>query len=231
MFSLLLDSESCLGASKDKAASRKKNRVSNLPDITTTESGRFNVQEEINLFAEAGYLNTTVDYGLRNQWNIGISALNVQFYGAFPQAFDPELLFNLEKTFTLAANWRIAAGVQTGASPFHHGLRQWQNYVYLDNQLDWPDLNSSIHCGGYFANAAFSGRGDTVGFLMGVDVPLPAVPLRLTADYISGDNAVGMGSVLLQYQAAPAWQLLFGVQTPTIGSRNDFSGLFEINWN
>ncbi|MGZ8248973.1 MAG: hypothetical protein ACXW2B_18095 [Methylomagnum sp.] len=66
-------------------------------DINATERWEISWQEEVNAFSYGGFANTSVDFGLPHQWNIGLSIINLNLVDNGTQAFNPDGFLNIEK--------------------------------------------------------------------------------------------------------------------------------------
>jgi hypothetical protein len=221
---------SAADASEDRSRGRHKGMVKNLPAIEPVPLENLTVDQEFNWYAGAGFSNTTVDYGLAKNWNIGVSFLSAQFYsiGSAAQPFQPEVLFNLEKHFQPTAYSAVVIGTQTGAGITSQGS-VLIDYSYMDYQWSWSRWNTDIDFGGYYANAALAGA-ESVGWHVKLEWPL-GKGLRMDGDYVSGRSSVGGTTLRLLYPLAAAIKLGIGVQIPAAGSGNDFSGLLGVYWH
>lgn len=212
------------------AARPTRGIIRNLPDIKLTLRDQVRVAQETNFYGVAGVSNTTVDYGLPDYWNLGVSFLNAQFYtaGGFQQTFQPDVMLNIEKFLPLGTFGTAIIGAQTGAAVYPEGA-ELINFSYLD--FVWPTLGGrlDLDVGAYFANEALAG-GNTFGVHLNVAIPVGKY-LRLTGDYLSGRGKLSGMTLKVLVPVAAAWHLGVGVQMPTPHSNNDYSGLLGIYWN
>lgn len=207
----------------------KSHPFRNLPDIDATERWAVSWQEEVNVFSYGGFANTTVDFGLPHQWNIGFSLINLNLAGNGSQPFNPDGFLNIEKIVGLREDWRVLIGSQLGVPLFHVTPgRRLLAFNYLDSQFDFGDIEA--HLGGYYADRAMTGRSEAFGFIAGLRLPLPVTGLFLQADYVSGHNALSAGTAQLLWEVSPAVELGCGAVIPMPGSGTDYAGLLEFNW-
>ncbi|WNB77389.1 hypothetical protein [Methylomonas koyamae] len=217
-----------LPASAEKQQRTGKARVRNLPDIEATPSGQKAFDQEFNLDSSAGISNTSFDYGAGAGWNIGISLLNAQFYSGLgtASAFQPDLLFNLEKHW-LFGDSQLIAGNQSGAGILPQAA-VFMHYAYLDAQQHLDAWDIDIDIGSYYANAALAGQ-RSVGAHVNLEIPV-ADSLRLNADYLTGHNSVGAATFKLIYPLPQHWQIAAGVQIPNLPGNGEYIALCGFYW-
>jgi hypothetical protein len=119
----------------------------NVPSGEITTAGGFFFQQQFN-FSNAGTSSTTLDFGLPDDWELGLNFLDFQYYGhsqllppaLFPnQQLGPDLLTNFSHSEHLTEHIKLAAGTQIGYCP----VRRLQssrllNFTYLIAQFEWP---------------------------------------------------------------------------------------------
>jgi len=232
-FLLLALTHVCAAASAARDNHAKRHRFKNLPEIAVTASATWSAAAEFNLFPAAVIANVSVDYGLDHGWNLGLSVLNLEMWqegGHIP--WNPDGLVNIEKNLVFGENWTAVIGTQNGAAFWDRSRRsRVESYSYADNQIRLWDDKLVAHFGGYLASTAMTGPGDRVGFLAGLRVPLGHERWQLALDYVSGNNALGTGTIQLFWQIAPGWRLDLGMQLPAPGSPNQYGALFGIGWH
>ena len=84
------------------------------------------------------------------------------------------------------------------------------------------------YLGGYYANAAYAGSGDSFGVMAGIEYPLIPKRLSLMGDIISGNNAIGVAVLGFVLSLPTNWHFSFGAQIPSPGSNNDYGMVVEI---
>ncbi len=217
-----------LSASAEKQQRTGKARVRNLPDIEATPSGQTAFDQEFNLDSSVGTSNTSFDYGAGAGWNIGFSMLNAQFYSGLdtPIPFQPDLLLNLEKHWSIGDS-QLIAGNQSGAGILPQAA-VFMHYAYLEAQQHLEAWDIDIDIGSYYANAALAGQ-RSVGAHVNLEIPV-AGDLRLNADYLTGHNAVGAATFKLIYPLLQHWQIAAGVQIPNLPGNGEYIALCGFYW-
>lgn len=212
---------------KDKLDGKRGKAQRNLPEIDSTASSQFDLENEVNLFAHALLNNLSLNYGLTPDWDVGISFLNAQFASLNASAiqFQPDLLLNLEKHWQ-TANRRWILGSQSGVGLAQPGTR-FMSLAYLEYQRHLPRWNIDIDSGGYYANAALAGI-DSVGLHLNLEFPLWK-NLRFNADYLSGRNNLGGASFKLLQPVNRDWRIGIGVQIPNLDLGN--SVILGLYWH
>ena len=108
----------------------------NVPSVETTEKDKFFFQEQLDLFSN-GIANTTLDYGLGQGWETGLTIPGANIYSSDNQQSNPILLVNVQKGFYVNPNWKVGIGTQTGFTlPEHSSNNQFASYNYINNAFD-----------------------------------------------------------------------------------------------
>lgn len=215
-----------------KAKQAKEHKFKNLPGVSPTPESTWYLAEELNFFTGSVLANTTLDYGYANGWNVGLSLLNVGLYEQTSTAlWNPDVLLNVEKSTPLTPGWTLLLGTQNGTAIWDSRRSSGvESYSYLDNQFSFIKAGIQLHLGGYIASPMMAGTGDRVGYLLGVRLPLMGDRLALSLDYLSGNNALGAGSIQMLWRASRHWRFDVGAQSPAIGSPNDYGALLGVTW-
>lgn len=180
----------------------------NVPSVETTEKGKLFFQEQVDLFSK-GVANTTLDYGLGQGWETGVTIPGVNFYSA--DDTDPTLLVNVQKGFFVNEHWKVGIGTQTGYTvPFHESGAQFATFNYVNNAFDLEDWGK-YYLGAYSANQAITGSSEKTNVLAGVELPLTQ-NVHFMADYIGGKNDIGATAIGLVWYASKKWQFSAGGQ-------------------
>jgi hypothetical protein len=187
----------------------------NVPSVETTQQNKIFFQEQINLISQ-GVANTTLDYGLGNGWEMGLSFFGVDFYSLNHTWANPVLLLNVQKGFYITEQWKVGIGTQSGLSvPLHENTTQFASFNYWNNALDLQGWGK-YYLGVYYANSAFTGGGTNVNLLAGVEFPITE-DVHFMADFINGNNTISAAVIGAVWYATPHWQISLGTQlvTPT----------------
>ena len=121
-----------IAATSDAATPNQKQlklHVRNLPAIDLTAVKNLAIDQEFNLSGLSGLSNSTLDSGLANDWNVGLSLLNAQFYGAQTWLFQPDALVNIEKHWQFELG-RLVVGSHAGAGFFRAGYPFYQLQLF-----------------------------------------------------------------------------------------------------
>jgi hypothetical protein len=207
-------------------------RTRNYPGLSDTPEGGWTVAEEMNLDGRQGITNTTLDYGLLDVWDAGISVLNGGLYtdGDGP-TWNPDLLINLERAVELNDDLHVIVGTAMGTRPWDPITQRLENFTYFDTKLDLLDGQGSIHGGAYYANAALAGGQAAAGYLFGMQIPLLSETLRFNGDYISGNNNLSTASAVLTMKLDRHWQWGLGVQIATPTSEPETTAQIGLYWS
>jgi hypothetical protein len=226
-----------VAVTQDRAAAQQN--LFNVPSGNITEKGHLFFQQQFNFSTAVGSSNTTVDFGLGNKFEFGFNALDINFYdftGA-PEPFarrqvNPDLLINFQKGFDIAENvWEIGIGTQMGFNPTRRSKDvRFQNFTWAVNEFTLPEEVAKIYAGPYYANVAYAGPGDRLGFLLGLEVPIIKDKLTFQVDYISGkrDTSVCVPGFVVTFPNT--WQLSLGAQIPAIRSKNPSGVVLELTY-
>jgi hypothetical protein len=199
----------------------------NVPSSEITEKNKIFFQQQFN-FASFGSSNTTLDYGLGNNLEIGINVFNLELYSNTGDWPNPYFLFNFQKAFDISDVYKISFGTQTGITlPLHNTTIQAPNFTYVNNAVDLEKWGN-YYLGGYYANHAYAESGDSFGLMAGIEFPLIENKMHLMGDLLSGNNGISVAVLGMVFYLPSNWQLSFGAQLPAPSSHNDYGMVFEI---
>ncbi len=208
--------------------SQAQQNLFNVPSADITEQGQFFFQQQFNfLTSYIGSSNTTLDYGLGHEWEIGVNLFNVDFQETNGVFQNPHVLLNFQKGYTLSDNYKISFGSQSGITPaIHSNVTELPSFSYIDNALDLKEYGK-YYLGGYFVNKAYASK-EQFGFMAGVDYPLIENKLHLMGDIISGSSDISVSVLGFVLFLPHDWQLSLGAQLPSPTSNNNYGLVFEI---
>lgn len=189
-------------------------------------------QEQLNLTRRFGQSNTTIDYGLSPDFEVGMNFLDVSLYDRLPAVpfnsqmqVSPDLMFNCQHAFHPTDWWQIAVGTQVGLNPASQARSsRLLNFSWITNEFLLPEERGKVYLGTYYANHPYAGPGEAVGFLAGTEIPIVKDKFSLMGDLITGNNDLAVAVLGGVYNLPQRWQLSAGVQVPTRRSEA-FSGL------
>ena len=209
----------------------------NVPSGTITQKHEIFLQEQVNL-GRFGESNFTVDYGLGNDWEVGLNIFKVSLYpgSLSPQpgdANEDSLLMNIQRVFHPFEKFDFEIGTQNGISAnnanrrsdfvdFTWGVSRWTP------KESW--FSGSFVAGPYYGNKNYLGSGNEFGYLLGVEVPVFDEKFAIVGDYLSGTNSASVGVIGFQWYLSRelGWQISLGGQLPAPGSGNDYGAVFEL---
>lgn len=198
----------------------------NVPSSDITAKGEWFFQEQVN-FNSSGISNTTFDYGLGNNFEVGFNLFAVDFYHPRGESIDPEPLINLQKRFDITESWGIGLGTQLGAVvPVRHETTSFSTFNYVNNQVKLGSFGKAFG-GGYYANDAYTGSKDQFGFMLGVEIPVWEEKLHFMADYIQSSTDIGVGVIGWVIFLPHRWNFSIGAQVPAINSDNEYGLVLE----
>ena len=198
----------------------------NVPFSDITAKGEWFFQEQLN-FNSSGISNTTVDYGLGNNLEVGFNLFGWDFYHPRGGSIDPEPLVNLQKRFDINPSWGIGLGTQLGAvAPLHQDRAAFSTFNYVNNQLKLGSFGKAFG-GGFFANDTYTGTRNQAGFMLGVEIPVWEERLHFMADYLQSRTSIGVGVVGWVIFLPHRWNFSIGAQIPAVHSRNDYGLVLE----
>lgn len=211
--------------------SRAQQNLFNVPSADITEKDQFFFQQQFNVLTSpngpTGSSNTTLDYGLGHELEVGINLFNVDMQSTDGKFQNPHVLLNFQKGFNISENYKVSFGTQTGITPpLYNRTIEIPSFSYIHNALDLKHWGK-FYLGSYYANPAYAGQ-SAFGLMTGIDYPLIENKLHLMGDFISGDTDISvavLGAVLF---LPNNWQLSLGAQLPAPGSHNDYGMVFEI---
>jgi hypothetical protein len=199
----------------------------NVPSSEITEKNKFFFQQQFN-FASLGESNTTVDFGLGNDLEIGINLFNLNVYSNTTGLTNPNFLFNFQKAFNINEIYKVSFGTQTGLTPpLYNATIRIPSFSYINNAVDLEKWGK-YYLGSYYANPAYAGSGDSFGIMAGIEYPLISNKMHLMGDILSGNNAISVAVLGFVLFLPANWQLSFGAQIPSPSSNNEYGMVFEI---
>jgi len=210
----------------------------NVPDVVITAPGKVFFQEQFN-FTRSGVSNTTFCYGVGKELEIGFNVFNVDLYTdphAEPDStpenlrqVSPEIMFNVARGLKFTERWHAELGAQFGVNPADSDqLTRFTNFTYFNTEYNAPGPWGKYYVGTYYANHHHAGPGNSVGLLLGTEIPLVKEKLHFMADFLSGTNDLSVGVIGGVLFIPKRWQLSAGWQFPSPGSHNMQGLVLEI---
>lgn len=210
----------------------------NVPMMETEEANQVLFQQQLTVTdqVESG---STFTYGLGHRWEVGLnlSHLNLNYQPRArivelqsPEAEqNPHLTVNLHKGVKFTEWWLASAGTRSGIA--YQGMwdrTQFAHFSYLGTQFSLPDTELKWVGGGYYTNPAYAGEGNTIGYMVGLQVPIVSDKLVLEGEYISGTNQYSNFTGGLGLKIGQSWQLAVGGQIPSPGSNNPYGAVIQL---
>ena len=183
----------------------------NVPNGDITDPGKFFFQEQANISANTVQSNTTVDYGLPNNFEVGLNLFFLNFATELPARTQLNTTND-----TIPASPLLMANAQKGFSP-----RNWLHFS-LGGQA-----GANL---GDVANTKFAYNGSGNGFLMGgIEFPVFARTFHLIFDIIQGSHANAVFVPGLLYYFSERVGLSIGWQKPFPASATEQAIVFELS--
>jgi hypothetical protein len=209
----------------------------NVPSGTITRKDEVFLQEQMNL-GKFGESNTTIDYGLGNNWEVGLNIFKVNLYpgNVVPlsgESNEDALLINIQKGFRPFEVLVFEIGTQHGISA-NNAAQQVDYLNFTWSVARWTPEDSrfkgTLVSGVYYGNKNFLGAGNEFGWMAGVEYPLWREDISFVADFISGVNSSSVAVIGAQWTLSEkkGWQVSLGAQLPSPNSGNDYGAVFEL---
>ena len=209
----------------------------NVPSGVITRKNEVFFQEQLNL-ARFGESNTTLEYGLGNNWEVGMNIFRVNLYPGNLKPLPGEsnedaILLNIQKSFHPFEQIEFEVGTQNGMSA-NNGMQKVDYLNFTFGVTRWtPDENvfkGTLVSGAYYGNTNYLGSGNAFGWMLGIEYPLWRDDLSFVADYISGTNSASVAVIGAQWTISKkqGWQVSLGAQLPSPHSGNLYGAVFEL---
>jgi hypothetical protein len=210
----------------------------NVPSSEITTAGKFFVQEQIN-FNSIIQSNTTVDYGLKHNWEIGLNLLGIDYSELDHRFFEndlldgdplaPLLLLNVQKGFTVNHHWKIGLGTQQGFNLTRQQHSRYAQFSYAN--VVYTTHHERVHVNGgiYQGNTRYLGDGNSRGLMAGVDAALIDHKIHFMADWILGNHDLGVAVIGLVMYPHRRFPISLGLQIPN-DRKSPKALVLELTW-
>lgn len=198
----------------------------NVPSSEITTKNKVFFQQQINI-NELIQSNTTLDYGLGRNFEVGINILGLNYSGkmaSFLQndstdrdPFNPLVLINGLKKIELYPNTSVSLGGQFGLNFFDKLTSPQKAYLtYLNLSLEDKLIsNSTLVIGSYFNSLHYGGEGSRLGVWLAAEIPLNN-KIHLMGESIIGSNALSYTSLGVIYFVTKKMPITLGIQLPNV---------------
>lgn len=210
----------------------------NVPSSSVVEKRRIAVQQQFNI-SESIRSSTTIDYGLGNEWEVGLNFYNLDYQPGdrgimandttLEKSFSPLLLFNVQKTIDLTKNIELGIGGQAGFNVLTSRQPQFVGYGYSHIGFTSDDEHYNVSVGGYIANARYLGEGSKGGFQAGFDAGIFYQELHLLGDWISGTH--DFGQLVLGFEVYLGKNLPFAIGWQRTNKMGDQAVVLQLTYN
>lgn len=208
----------------------------NVPSGEVTKAGKFFFQQQLN-FNEIIQSNTTIDYGLGKDFEIGLNVLGVDYAEKSNSLFlndrndrdpyDPLLTVNGLKQFELSETFSLSIGTQIGVNVDFDRRYRPANLTYLNARLqDWLWENFLLVAGAYYNSKHYGGAGNRMGGWAAAELPVTE-KWRVMGESVFGNNAISYTSFGIIFLPRPHIPLTLGLQIPNTPS-NAYALVFEL---
>lgn len=203
-----------------------------------TEKKKLFFQEQLNIDKENLVSNTTVDYGLGHNFEVGINLLGFDYLlnqGKFYKndslesaALSTQFLINAQKTFNINKHLIFGIGTQLGgnAERFTDGF---VNFSYINTKSILMDNKLNINFGLYNATEGYASSYNAFGFQTGFEYKLNKKE-SVICDYFSGKGSNSVAVLGGLYYITERIPLSFGLQVPAPKSGNHYGFVFEFTY-
>ncbi len=211
----------------------------NVPSSEATTKQKLFFQQQFN-FNEIIQSNTTFDFGLGKEFEIGANVLGLNFSEknkSFIEndtndidPYNPLIMINGLKQFELSKYISISTGAQFGFN-FRDNKKTTNTALVYGNLLLKNMLikNSSLVIGCYYNSLHYGGRyGNRIGGWIGSEIPI-INKLHFVAESVLGNNAMCYTSLGLIYFPKKRIPITLGIQIPNTQS-NVYSIVFELTF-
>lgn len=212
----------------------------NVPSSDLTDPGKTFFQQQINVnrFSTS---NTTLTFGFKNMFECGVNLFGVNYNnckGGFEKndadisaPLGPTALFNAQKGFIFHEHFKIGIGTQDGINL--GGNRHSTKGVTFDflNFVYSPIHTLKMNIGAYYGNQYFLGDGNKFGGMAGVEWEVKEKKFHLMADWLYGNNALGIAVPGFVWFLTKDISFSFGWQIPNPKSANPQAFVFEFTYH
>jgi hypothetical protein len=213
----------------------------NVPSSDITPKNRLFVQQQVNIDKINTVANTTLNYGLGDDFEIGFNLLNVTFpkgeltieKNTYAAPFYPFACLNAQKKLSLSNSWSIATGCQMGLS---FGTTKHTGSYFYCNSI-YKTMYYKIVSGLYNASRSFFGPGKTmlgqslIGMQLGTEIKLYRDKLFFQADFFSGQHNLGALIIGGSFNVTNQLIISSGYQIPNVHGSAFKAFVLEITYN
>jgi len=182
-----------------------------------------------------------ITHGLGHDFEIGVNIQQVLLQTDKSPVFttddkevgeNPLVLINIRKGFWIRPWYSIALGSQTGpAFGPEHSQSGIATFNYLNNRWSIPETQNKLILGMYYSNELYSGTGNNLGVMAGLEGVLIKERMTFQADFMSGNNLMSVINIGLGLNITKDWEFGAAAQLPVPGSSNPRGILFQLSYN
>lgn len=215
---------------------RAQQNFINVPSGEVTLAHRWFFQQQINA-NQLLQSNTTIDYGLGRNWEIGMNVLGLNIrsnnFNLIENdsndidPYNPLLLLNALKRIPLNERLALAAGIQYGGDFTVRQKIKPCGFTYLN--LSAKDVffkENVVVAGVYYNSLHYGGKGNRWNGMLGYEQTL-SPRWHVMAETILGTNALAYTSLGLIYYPKSFIAITAGVQIPNT-AKNSFGFVIEL---
>lgn len=219
----------------------------NVPSSEITEKRHLFFQQQFNITLDGITGNSTFDYGLGKNWEIGFNVLDVAvdkyqkvIYQSATTPYVPLLMLNTQKKIILNHHSGIAIGTQVGMS-LTPDIKTC-GYAYTNYAFHSDKLGLKGVLGLYSSTDGYAGKDSRfiipqsnffkpIGVQAGIEKMIWKNKCMLQIDYISGGHSIGVSVFGLAYKFIPHWILSAGYQIPNPKAEASQAVIVEFTYN
>jgi hypothetical protein len=210
----------------------------NVPSSEITRPNKVFVQQQFNL-NNIIQANTTFDYGLKKNMEIGLNLIGVDYAetnkkffnndSADIDPFNPLLLANFQKLYVLHERFKIAIGSQNGGNFTIANRPEFATFSYLNSISYFLHEIIRTNFGLYACNKHYAGKGNKVGLMFGSEIKIFSGKLHFVGDCIAGNNAVSTAVLGFVFYPTKNLPISMGWQIP-LNPHNKFALIVEVTF-
>lgn len=215
----------------------------NVPSSDITKKNKVFFQQQINFLKDAFQSNSTFNYGIEKNLEIGFNMLGLSFYkdqsnkyvyyvSKDDVPYFPFIMINAQKRFDCNENFGIGIGFQQGISFSNNRLG---GYYYANGVYNNEEIGLKYVLGLYAGTTSFLGEGDRlfnnqIGIQTGIEKSIVKEKIVLQTDMISGNHAMGQFVIGGAFYISTKSIFSFGYQVPFINSLAEKAVVVEFSF-
>jgi hypothetical protein len=216
----------------------------NIASGDITPKNKFFFQHQTNFYTnKLQYIESKnhLVYGLGSGWEIGMNVINIKMdytrqNGDFfitndtnhTQPMKPIAVLTAQKMWKIGDKFSTSIGTLSGFNVDNFGKNQRFTHFTYGLAVWHPIQKLKLVGGPYLTDGRFAGMGSNFGIQAGFEAHI-SKKIWLMGDFISGNSAIGVSVLGINYNVSKRIQLCLGKLLPNPNSGNPGAVVFEIN--